>query len=603
MPAAGILLLAAAAAGYGLVAPVRRALALLVAVTVLVPSTLVVPNGLSPYPTFGRVVLLAVAVNLLRRHARGDLPPGVTRLTPVHGVLAALVAVSLTCGVALASPSTSTEASVGTFAVVVEQLVLFAVVLVAVRVVDDPRRVLGTLGLVVVASAAIAAVEHVTGDSWGRFLFHGLAAQHGTDPARPLELRAGEPRVRAGAQFALQFAWVSVALVPTLLAAAVVDRARAARWASGAALVVLAVAWSASRSAFPGLALAVVVLWLASGLHRRLGGVLLGGLVVVLVAVAVAPSLTARLDRSTDEGSIDSRTEKVPAVLAFVAQDPWTGLGHNGLEPVGIRSTDNSYLLAYAETGAIGAAVFGIALATALALALRGLRRAPGDVRLVQAAAVAGAATLAAGGLAFDAFSLGGSAGPFWILVAVAVVCGEHAEGPFEPTRPPARRVLWPVAGLAVGLVVLAAAPTHAVRTLRVDTLPTRSVVAGQDTQLLLGRRLVATGCPVAEGVAREAGARTTCRELDVPGSFLLRIEAGSSATVDGAAADVRAALPKALDEIEVADVDGLGRGRPAGATTAPVTLALVGAAAAVLVPSRRRSIRVPGRAVVGGAT
>jgi hypothetical protein len=40
---------------------------------------------------------------------------------------------------------------------------------------------------------------------------------------------------------------------------------------------------------------------------------------------------------------------------------------------------------------------------------------------------------------------------------------------------------------------------------------------------------------------------------------------------------------------VEIADVDGLHRGRPSAATTAPVTLALAGAAAAVLVPARRR--------------
>jgi hypothetical protein len=158
----------------------------------------------------------------------------------------------------------------------------------------------------------------------------------------------------------------------------------------------------------------------------------------------------------------------------------------------------------------------------------------------------------------------------------------------------PAARVLWPAAGLVVGLVVLAVAPTHAVRNLRVDTVPMTSVVAGQDPQVVLGRRLVATGCPVAEGVARQAGARTSCRSLESPGSFLLRLEARSSTTVDDADGRARTALAAALDDVEVVDVDGLHRGRPSGATTAPVTLALLGAAAAALVPARRRSVLAP---------
>jgi hypothetical protein len=591
MPAAGILLLAGAAAVYGVRAPVARALALLVGVTILVPATLVVPNGVSSYPTLGRVVLVAVAANLVRRYRAGELQLGVLRLTPVHAALGVLVFVSLVCGVALAAPATSTEAAVGTFLGVLEQLAFFTVVLVAIRVLDDPKRVLRIVGAVVAVSALIATVEHLTGSAWGHFLFRGLAGQQGTNPARPLELRSGEGRVRAGAQFALQFGWVSIALVPSLFVAALVDRRRARWWLGLAALVVLTVVWSASRSAFPGLALGLVVLWVASGFHRRVGAALLGGVLVVLLAVALVPSLTHRLDRNADEGSIQSRTEKVPAVLAFVSSDPWTGLGHNGLDPTGIRSTDNSFLLAYAETGVIGAVAFGVVLVTALGFALRGLPDDPPDVRLVHAAAVGGAVALVAGGFAFDAFSLQGSTGPFWLLVALALACGEYTAGPYQPRRLPAARLLLPAFGLVAGLVVLVAAPTHAVRNLRFDALPASSIAAGQDDQLVLGRRLVASGCPVAEGVARELGATPYCRELDVPGSFLLRLEAPSSATVEVAAKEARAAVDQVLDEVEVADVDGLHRGRPSGATTAPLSGLLAGAALAAFVPARRREL------------
>ena len=107
----------------------------------------------------------------------------------------------------------------------------------------------------------------------------------------------------------------------------------------------------------------------------------------------------------------------------------------------------------------------------------------------------------------------------------------------------------------------------------------------------MLGRRLADSGCPVAEGVARQLGAKTSCRELGVPGSFLLRLEARSSSTVESADRAARQAVDEVLDDVEVTSVDGTHRGRASGATTAPLVGFLVGGAAAALVPGRKREL------------
>src|SRR5262249_36867159 len=94
------------------------------------------------------------------------------------------------------------------------QVVFFLGCLVLVRQLPSPWRALTIASAVVGVSAGIAIIEHFNHGSFGHWIFSKLPAQRQTDAAHPLSLRDAQQRVRAGAEFALEFAWVAVMLLP-----------------------------------------------------------------------------------------------------------------------------------------------------------------------------------------------------------------------------------------------------------------------------------------------------------------------------------------------------------------------------------------------------
>jgi hypothetical protein len=596
MPALALVVATIGASWYASRASLRRALTILVAVTILVPATLTLPNGVTSLPTVHRLILVAVAVNLIRRVRSDELWFRPFFLTPLHAVLAVVTALGLVLGVALASPGVSVSASVNTLLTIVDQLAFFTVVLACIRAIDDQLFVTKVVVGVAVTSAMIGVVEHATGGSFGHWLFSRLHQE--TDAGRPLELRLGQPRVRAGAAFALQYAWVLAALAPLVVVSVRLVR----RWwwaAAGSCLVPLAIVWSWSRSAaIFGIAVAALVT-LVLVRDGRIGGAIAVLGVAALAFVTLSPVVGHGLARDADTGSIESRTRKIPVVLEFASSDPMTGLGFNSLDARGLRSTDNSFLLAYAETGAVGVAGFVVLLGAALVSTGRGLRRARGRDRLIQGACVAGVVTMICGATAFDAFSLQGSTLPFWLLVALGTSIGESTTGRwlFPSLHPIGRRAGFVVGGVALGLVVGAAWPTTASYRLQVETLPVSSVAEAHESLLLPGRRLVATVCDIATEVGPRAGAATDCRDLDPePGLLQLRFEASSRAGAVRAAGAVLDATRQVVPDVRAQPLGPASRHRRSVATTAWAWLGLAGLAIGALAPmdGPRRRLRRP---------
>jgi hypothetical protein len=518
--------------------------------------------------------------------------------TPLHAVLAVFTALSLVLGVALASPGASVGASVNTMLTIVDQLAFFTVVLACIRAIDDRLFVVKVVVGVAITSAAIGIVEHATGGSFGHWLFSRLHQE--TDAGRPLEVRLGQPRVRAGAAFALQYAWVLAALAPLVVVSVRLVR----RWwwaAAGSCIVPLAIVWSWSRSAaIFGIAVAAL-LTLVLARDGRIGGAIALLAVGALAFLTFSPAVGHGLARDADTGSIESRTRKIPVVLEFASSDPATGLGFNSLDARGVKSTDNSFLLAYAETGVVGVTAFVVLLGAALGSTARGLRRARGRDRLIQGACVAGVATMICGATAFDAFSLQGSTLPFWLLVALGTSVGEDAVGRwlFPSMHPIGRRAGFVVGGVALGLVVAAVWPTTSSYRLQVETLPVASVAQANESLLLPGRRLVATVCDIAAEVAPRAGAAADCRDLDPePGLLQLRFEASSPATAVRAAGLVLDATREVVPALRAQPLGPAARHRRSAATTAPVWLGIAGLAVGALAPMEGRRRRP--RALVG---
>ncbi|MCU1380486.1 MAG: O-Antigen polymerase, partial [Acidimicrobiales bacterium] len=468
MPTSALLLLGAAVAGYLVLAPLRRALLGALATQVLLPGVLVVPNPLSAYPTFGRVALVALAANVARRWWRGDLADDAWRWTPVHAALALLVLVGLVNGVLLAQPELSTWDTLHGWASLVDQLVLFALATAVLRTDPDPRWLLRGIGAVVVASATLGALEHLTGGAWGHWLFSHRPSLQGLDAAHALDLRGGRTRVRAGAEFALEFAWVSVMLLPALVAATTL-LPRRDRWLGLAlpVLVVAAVYWSYSRSPLPFVAVGVVAVWAGSSFSRRVG-VLLATLVAGgALFVLTSPNLLTPLTTSSNQATVDVRRERLPRVAALVADRPVQGLGIGGLDRAGIPTTDASYQRAYGQFGVVGATWLVVTVAVAIGATARSLRARSRLGRSAGAAMTAGVVAGAFGAASFDLFSLGGSAAVFWLLVGGGVVFGEQAGGRVPVWRESAGRAGVVLVAVAAGTVLAMAWPRQVVGTAR----------------------------------------------------------------------------------------------------------------------------------------
>ncbi len=583
----GLLLVVVAILLAGVSRPWTAGFAPLAASIVLLPADLVLPNGVTPLPTLTRVVVLAVAAGLLLRHRR------VFGLTPVHLAGAAFALTTLITGVVLAPPGVRARDAALDWVSLVEPLAVFVVALAALRAADDGDVALRVLRRVTVAAVVIALLERASGVSWGQLL--------GSDIGR-LEIRAGEPRVRVGSEFALAFAWTLGALLPAALAATPRRRLTQVAVFTGC---LLAAVWSYSRTAPIAFAAGLGLLVLGNRDRRVAVGAATAaaGLGAVFLS---APAVSVRFARDIDVGAIAVRTERLPVVLEAAAERPLQGIGLSGTNGLGIPTTDNSFVLAYVETGVLGAVLLLLAVGCGLVCAGRGLLAPAGPHRASSAAAVAGAAVLVLGGVVFDALQVRGTADLLWLLLAVGVAASERSAGRQALLRPwrdvPAVRGALVAAALVTGLVVAYAWPAHTAITVRFETLPSSRLASETDDPVDEGRRLVATTCAVAEQYSgRDDGVRLDCRDLNgAAGQGELRVQAGGLEPAAGALVEIEQIVS---DQTRVTDLrfrlaSAPARGTPSLIRTAPVWLPLSVLLLVLLVPSgplRRLEHRLAG--------
>jgi hypothetical protein len=575
VPSALLLVAGAALAVSAVRRDAGRAFALLAAMVVLVPADLVVPNGLTPLPTFVRVAVVAVAAGLLARGHRDAFA-----LTPVHLAAGAYAVVALTTGVVLAPDEVRLRDAVYDGISLLEPLAVFVVALAALRVAGDDRLPVRVLARLTAAMVVLATVEHATGGSFARLVGSGEG----------LETRAGETRVRVGQEFALALAWALAALAP---AALVVARRRGVLAEAAALGGCLAAAyWTFSRSAPVAFAIGLTALVLTSR-DRRLGlGVLVAGAGLVVTALAL-PSVGDRFTEEVDAGAIAVRGERLPVVLEAAAQRPVPGIGLSGTTGLGLPATDNSLLLAYAETGVAAVVLLLVALGCGLVCAGRGLRAPPGPARDACAAAVAGALVLVVAGLAFDALQVRGTADLLWLLLAVGVAASERAVGRqplLVPWRDVPRVRLAVVAGaLVVGTGAALLWPQHTALHVRFETLPTSRLVGAFDP-VAEGRRLVGTVCGVAGAYdLRDDGVRLDCRDVNGPaGVGELRAQAPTRDRAAAALGELAGIVTArtAVTDLRLSPLDDGRTGRPTAARTAALWLSLAALALVALVPS-----------------
>jgi hypothetical protein len=596
VPASLILLLTIIGVATVLRARPVVVLGLYVSSAMLVPGSLAVPLTGTSYLTIQHVLVVAGLARLVLSRYDGTLPASALRATRVHLALGVFLLVSLVVGVLIAVDAGEVTPSVGRLVDLLDQLGYFVVCLALIRHIADLRLVLAAAAVGVVLAGAGGIVEHITGDSWGHFLFSKIPAQQLSTAAFPLGNRDGTLRVRVGGEFALQYAWMVAMLLPVLAGAALVCTRRVARGFGlalvGGTVAMLAVYWSFARTALAAGVLALAAFALLS--RQRLLVVAAGlGMVGAAALYLTVPTVARHLDASADTGSIDVRVFRLAPFMDTVSYHPLRGLGLGGLLKGGFRVSDNAFLLSYVELGAIGVVMLVLVLAVAVAESLRPLWSQGIQERVLGAAAAVGVLAYVASAMTYDAFSLIQGTHVLWFLVAFSIVLGERA---LEPRRLLPVRAAWVRAsvagaiGLAVAGGVYALAPQHTAERLILTSLP-QVIDTRPGDALVDGARAIKTACGTAFAIALP-DVDLDCTDLSsAPGLARLRVQAPTIDVVREAVATYGEAFRTTanLPGARLLSEGPARSGKSSWVRTAPVWLPVGLAGLALLLPRRRR--------------
>lgn len=570
-----------ALAAIGLVLVVLRARPGIVlgiyAVSVLaIPGPLLVPYTGANYLSFHHVLTLAGLLRLLLGRIDRSLPPRLAAWTVPQSALLVLVVVAILGGVAFA-PDAGALGFVGTrVADLLDELGFLTVCIVLARQ-SGARTVLRACAVGLLVGIALATVEHLTGSSWGRLLFRPFPLGSGTSAAYPLSVRDGTLRVRAGAEFALQFSWLVVTFAPAL----VVVAARCGRRFSGllaglaGAASFLAVYWSFSRSALAALIVLLALTYLLIGRRELIIGTAVVG-VLGAFAYAALPSLQARFAASSGAGSIAVRGQRLAPAFEVASRHPFRGAGLGQLVATGTPTIDQSLLLEYLELGVIGAVALGVVLLAALQVAGRVAFAAPREQRDLALAAALGVVGFVASAMAYDGAVLIQGNHSFLLLVAAAVAL----DTPAMALAPVRRRVLRALGaagvGLLVGTVVFALAPTHTAVRATFTTLTVEQESDRQYDPVTAANNLRATVCD-AMILAALPDVQVDCSDrFGGPGEGFLRLQAPDEFALARAQSTlIGLARSAGVPNLRVQPLEEPRTGRDSWAATAPVWMAL----------------------------
>ena len=592
MPAPLVLLVAVAGCAVAMRAPLRWALGATLAGWLLIPGTLLVPYRFSSYARIPSVILVFFALGMIIRARKGEVRVDAFRPGRMHALVAIYLIVAVLNGVVLSSAEVPAPLSLHIFTFVLDEALFFVFVTAAVRtlgVVPVARLVAG----IAVVAGVIAIGEHLTGSGYSHFLFEHLP-QLATDPgALPLARRGSGVRAEVAAQFALEFGWVAALVLPLVVAVALTARRR---WIIVAPIAVLGgVVSSYSRSAVAGIMLAGVVMLLAARGQRRI-------VVTVVVTAAIAfgiafavPAVRRPFHAAGTNDSNRVRVERIQSELAAAVHRPLIGIGLGGLVVHGLPGTDVGYILSYAETGAIGIVALLAVVLAAIGFGVRAVRAPPDDSRVIAVGVLAGLVLvpLAIGSYDFPANVQ--SMRTFLLLAALAVVIGERGAGALARPRLGPARLALPAMGLAVGVLVLLAAPRHTAETWRFSAVSLRRAAEESRPESFPSDILVGTVCHLARTVhLHHPDVRSDCRTpLEAPRSGIgdLRLEGPNATALQTVAGEVFGLASPHVQGLVVTTLGPPASGRPAGARTAPVTLSLAGLLLAAFWPGRRQPV------------
>jgi hypothetical protein len=568
---------------------------LLVASTMLIPATLVAPHMLTSYATVNHILIGAAAVRLATMAKQGGWSR-LFRATPLHLALALLVVTWTADGLAFAPPG-------GIPTVALQRLIdlafvagFYIVMLALLRWIDDPRYAVKTLLVTFGISAVIAVLEHLTRKSFGEHLFNLAGEAGSTTASHVLETRAGHLRVRSSGEFALAYAWVAVMVLPFITVYLLRARRLLTMSIPLMLLTLAAIYWTYARTA--AAAVPVVFIVLAILLMERRAVMLAASTVVVAFGLYFFDSsIRHHLSLHTDQGSVGVRFQRLPPILDAVSHHAYLGLGIGGLQSIGVPVTDNFYLYAYGDTGAVGAAILLVVCVTALVQACRGMRLVDSTRRAVVVGCVVGFVIFLASGVVDDALLLSQPAQLAMLMLALATATAEPELGTALMPKWSFRRIVFCSAvGAAIGLTALLVAPVAVSQERQFDTVtPERNT--GQYDAVTSGRLLIASVCQIADDLQDSLDVHLSCLDdYGAAGVGTMRISSSSSAKTLAAYADLTTTLRQAsyLD-----DFTTLATGPPIKSEstlwrTAPASGGAIGAAIGFIAPLPYRRRRRP---------
>lgn len=570
-------------------------LGMLVTSLLLVPATLIMPHLHTSYATVNHVLIAAAGLRLALMARRGGMRHLFTA-TPLHLALGLLLVTWTADGVVFAPASGIASTALERLVNLAFVIAFFVVTLALLRIIDDPAYATKLLVTTFAFAAVIAVFEHLTGSAYGDWLFTHAGAPGSTTAAHVLESRAGHLRVRSSAEFALAFAWLGVMLLPIVTLVAT----RLRHWVViGLPLILLtagAIYWTYSRSAAGAVPLALLLVAVAVR-ERRTALVAAAGVLVAAMAFGLDPAIRHHLSLSVDQGSVGVRFQRLPPILAAVSHHAYLGLGIGGLQAIGVPVTDNFYLNAYGDTGAVGAAILLVVCVTALVQSGRGIKLTDRYRRQVTIAALLGVVAFLGSGVILDSLLLSQPAEVVMLLIAIATATAEPELGPAQmPLWSLPRLSFLSALGAAAGAIALAIAPVTVSQERMFSTVtPLRN--AGVYDAVTSGQLLIANVCDLAGAIQPSLpDVHFSCLDDFGPaGVGTLRVESPSQSQTLAA----YSTLTRTVQESAV--MRGFATypsGPPISARssiwrTAPASGAALGAAAALILPLPVRRRRV----------
>lgn len=592
----GDLLLSLVGLAVVLAAPLEVAFAALIAFWLLVPGTLIVPHA--PHVLLvDRLVLYGFALRFVLRCKAGEPTGAAFSLSPVHAALGVLLVVGFFDGVVFASADQSLASNLHAWLSLLDLVVLFVVVLAAIRAIG-PRRSVAIIACVVAVAVLIGLEERFFHHGWAHFFFEKIPAYYLEPGSGPLGVRGGHVRSQGGAQFALEYGWVLAALAPLVVVAALRWARPRWRWSWLVLLFPLvlfvSVLFSGSRSAELAAVIAavgvVLLIFLTGKVDRSI--LVWGGIAIAAGALfaVLDPSLVSAPFSGGASDPASVRLDRLPPLFALVVGRPFTGLGFNGISSY-FGGLDDAYALVYATLGALGVLAWVTVMVTAFASTLRALRSRDADIRAIGAACLVGVVALAVAAASYDLVNTPQSSWAIVILAALGTVVAETVPRRVRLRRRWLARTPLPLAGTAIGFLVFAATPVTASQTLSVFTVA--PWVPGP-VYISQGQEMVDTLCAtitnpdtIAPGTSVQCLLADSIFQTDYAGLALVTVRGPTPSAV--LSEDKRAFTPIfRYMAMEGGPTSVVQTGKPSWAKTAPLSGGFAGLVAMFLVPPLR---------------